>query len=113
MPILRRGQMRGSVMGDEALKSEEGEKFSLLREDARMSVSDIAQKTGMPISTARHRLNRMLKDGLLEVGALVDPFKIGYRIWTIFEIKVELNSLEEVTKRLAAEEQLYFIGVTT
>lgn len=97
----------------QGLKIEELKILRCLREDARMSVSDIAAKTGMPISTARHRLNRMLKDGIMEVGALIDPLKIGYQIWAIFEIQVELKKIDDIAKRLAEEDKLYFIGITT
>lgn len=95
------------------LRREEIEILRCLREDARMSVSDVAKKTGMPISTARHRLNRMFKEGIVEVGALIDPLKIGYQIWAIFEMQVELKRVDEVSAQLAAEDELYFIGITT
>ena len=95
------------------LRVEELEILRCLREDARMSVANIASKTGMPISTARHRLNRMLKDGIVEVGALIDPLKIGYQIWAIFEIQVELRKIDEIVEQLAEQPKLYFIGITT
>src|SRR5438045_452049 len=95
------------------LRMEEVAILRCLREDARMSVSDIAEKTDMPISTARHRLNRMLADGVVQVGALIDPLKIGYQIWVIFELRVELRMIDEIVSQLAEEPRLYFIGMTT
>lgn len=95
------------------LRAEEIDILRCLHEDARMSVSDIAERTGMPISTARHRLNRMLEDGMVQVGALIDPLKIGYQIWAIFELRVELRIIDDIVAQLAEEPRLYFIGITT
>lgn len=100
-------------MTDFPLKASDADILQCLKIDPRMSVSDIAQRVGIPVSTARHRLNKLIADGSFEISVVANPFKLGYQIWVIFEIQAELGSVQEISRRLAQESQLYFVGITT
>jgi Lrp/AsnC family transcriptional regulator for asnA, asnC and gidA len=84
-----------------------------LHEDARRSVASIAEELGLPESTVRHRLNRLVKQGVVEFTALTNPLQLGYQIWAIVEIQAELKQIRPVAKRLAAAPEVYFVGITT
>jgi Lrp/AsnC family transcriptional regulator, regulator for asnA, asnC and gidA len=95
------------------LKAEDIAIMECLRADARMSVSDIAERVGMPISTVRHRLNRLIDEGLVEFSALANPLKLGYQIWAFFEIHTEIGRIEAVAGALSERPEVYFVGITT
>lgn len=84
-----------------------------LHEDARRSVASIADELGLPESTVRHRLNRLVKQGMVEFTALTNPLQLGYQIWAIVEIQAELKQIRPVAQRLATAPEVYFVGITT
>lgn len=84
-----------------------------LHADARRSVASIADELGIPESTVRHRLNRLVRRGLVEFAALTNPLQLGYQIWAIIEVQAELRKIRPVAKRLAAAPEVYFVGITT
>ncbi len=84
-----------------------------LNEDARSPVAKIADQLRMPESTVRHRLNRLIRHGLVEFTAVPNPLHLGYQIWAIIEIQAELPKIRTVAQRLAAAPEVYFVGITT
>ncbi len=83
-----------------------------LSNDPRCSVTKMAEDLEMPESTVRHRLNRILKTGLIEFAAIVDPLQFGFNTWTIMEIEADLKRVESVGEQLAAFPEVYFVGLT-
>lgn len=83
-----------------------------LSQNPRCPVSRIAQVLNLPESTVRHRLKRIVDSGLIEFTAIVNPLQFGFHTWVIMEVEAELRDLEEVGKRLAELQQVYFVGLT-
>lgn len=84
-----------------------------LHADARRSVASIAHELRIPESTVRHRLNRLVRRGVIEFAALTNPLQLGYQIWAIIEVQAELRKIRPVAQRLAAAPEVYFVGITT
>ena len=84
-----------------------------LHANARSSMSKIATRLGMPESTVRHRLNRLVRLGVIEFAAIVNPLQLGYQIWAQFHVEVELARMRSVAQRLARARQVYFVGIAT
>ncbi len=87
--------------------------ISSLRGDARKSFVKIAEELGTPESTVRHRLNRLVKHGILEFTAVANPLLMGYPIWAIIEIQGEPSRVRAVAQQLAKAPEVYFVGITT
>jgi Lrp/AsnC family transcriptional regulator for asnA, asnC and gidA len=83
-----------------------------LHESARSPGSRIAMKLGLPESTVRHRLNRLVRLGIIEFAAVVNPLQLGYQIWAQFHLEVQLPKIRSVAQQLAREPQVYFVGIT-
>ena len=84
-----------------------------LTKDARASAASIAADLGMPESTVRHRMNRLVQEGVIEFAALTNPLQLGYHIWALMHVQVEMPRVRLVAERLAAAPEVYFVGVTT
>lgn len=84
-----------------------------LNKDARATVASIASKIGMPESTVRHRLNRLIQEGVIEFAVLTNPLQLGYHIWALLHVQAELPRVRAVAERLAAAPEVYFVGITT
>jgi len=84
-----------------------------LAEDARLPALRIAETLGVPESTVRGRLSRLVEHKIVEFVAQTDPFKIGFQTWVTIGIKVVLPQLSDIIEKLHAMPEIYFIAVTT
>jgi Lrp/AsnC family transcriptional regulator for asnA, asnC and gidA len=84
-----------------------------LHRDARKPLAKIAAELGVPQSTVRHRLNRLVRHGLVEFAAVTNPLRIGYEIWAIIEIQAQPSKIRSVATQLARAAEVYFVGITT
>jgi Lrp/AsnC family transcriptional regulator, regulator for asnA, asnC and gidA len=78
-----------------------------------MPVSGIAAELGIPESTVRGRLNRLVDDGIIQFAAVMDPLNLGYSVWVWIGLHVELSRVRNVAERLAQFSEVYFVGMTT
>jgi len=84
-----------------------------LQDDARSSFVGIAGRLGVPESTVRHRLNRLMRDGVVEFATLTNPLHMGYQVWVLIDIQTELRRTRAVAERIAAAPEVYWVGITT
>ena len=76
-----------------------------LQSDGRMSYASLAEKIGLSQPAARQRVHKLIDAGVMEVVALTDPLKLGFRVHADLGINVSgdprpvveaLQSLPEV-----------------
>lgn len=69
--------------------------LSILQEDARATIEDIAARTGLSPSSAQRRLQRLREDKVI-VGevAIVDPKKVGLGVTLLVELELERDRPE-------------------
>ncbi|HZT18747.1 MAG TPA: winged helix-turn-helix transcriptional regulator, partial [Dongiaceae bacterium] len=67
-----------------------------LNEDARSSAASIAERLGMPESTVRYRLSRLVDAGVIEFTAVPNPLHLGYQTWAILEVHAELARIRDI-----------------
>lgn len=84
-----------------------------LHADGRMSNTEVARRLGLVEGTVRKRIARLLRDGVIQFQAWVDPLKIGYDIYAIIEIQVHPPEIERVADRLSRFQEIAFLGIAT
>ncbi|MGC9148447.1 MAG: Lrp/AsnC family transcriptional regulator [Sulfolobales archaeon] len=78
--------------------------LEILRENARISVRDIARLLKKAPSTVAERIKKLEKKGFITgYTALIDSGKLGYRLNALTLLQVEGGYIEEVEKLLASE----------
>lgn len=87
--------------------------ISLLQQDGRMSNSEIARKLGVAEGTVRHRIERLLNEGLIKITAVPDPAKLGFDISVIIGVQAELDKIDQVCRHLAALKEVRSVAHTT
>lgn len=70
--------------------------------DGRTPYQVIGEKIGVTTNTVRNRVNRMLKNGILQIIGLVDPNAIPGHSSAFIGIKTELNKTESIAKKIGA-----------
>jgi Lrp/AsnC family transcriptional regulator for asnA, asnC and gidA len=106
---MKRSQKRNTAAFDET----DAKIVSQLRFDGRKPNTAIARRLGLAEGTVRKRIDRLLRDGVMQVGAWADPLKVGYQIYAVIEIQVNPPDIERVAERLARLPEIYFLGMCT
>ena len=75
----------------------------LLRENARMSFTEMARKTGIPDATIQNRLKRMRERGIIErMTVIVNPEATGYVVMAIMLVQTDTEKHDEAKEALSA-----------
>jgi Lrp/AsnC family transcriptional regulator for asnA, asnC and gidA len=85
----------------------------LLQIDGRQPNTELARRLGVAEGTVRKRIARLRRDNVVQIGAWVDPLKIGYRIYAHIEIRVRLAAIERVARAVARLPEVFFVGICT
>ncbi|KAA1376528.1 Lrp/AsnC family transcriptional regulator [Aeromicrobium fastidiosum] len=86
--------------------------IELLQDDGRLSYSAIAKDVGLSEAAVRHRVQKLIESGVMQVVAVTDPLQMGFARQAMIGIKVSGN-IREVAAELATMHQLDYIVVTT
>ncbi|MCX7608091.1 MAG: Lrp/AsnC family transcriptional regulator [Anaerolineales bacterium] len=85
--------------------------IDLLLEDGRMPAAKIARRVGNVSERAvRYRIDQMVKDGLIHIGAVVNPRRFGYPVVADVFIEVEPSQIQEVAQRLAEMDEVSYVA---
>jgi Lrp/AsnC family transcriptional regulator for asnA, asnC and gidA len=87
--------------------------IELLQKDGRISNTDIAKEIGLSEATVRTRLNRLINDEFIQIVAVSNPIKLGFKIVGNIRIHVEIKKMEKIIKELKKLKPLWFIVQTT
>jgi Lrp/AsnC family transcriptional regulator for asnA, asnC and gidA len=83
-----------------------------LQEDASTSPRDLAALCHSSEATVRRRIARLRQKDVMRIVAVVDPFKQGYPVVAIINMKIDQRKIRDVKAALARMKELRFVGVT-
>lgn len=109
-----------SIMNDRKPASARGQSLDatakriieLLQGDGRLSYSAIAKEVGLSEAAVRHRVQKLIEGGVMQVVAVTDPLQMGFARQAMIGIKVSGN-IREVATELATMEKLDYVVITT
>lgn len=85
----------------------------LLQQDGRIPNTEIAKTLGISEATVRTRLNRLTREGCIQIVAVSNPLKIGFRVVGIIRIMVDIQKIAAVSRELKKIKALWFIVLAT
>lgn len=84
---------------------------NLLLEDGRMTASDIARSLGNISERAvRYRIDKMVKDGVIRVSAIVSPQAFGLTTYADVWMEVESDKILEVANKMAEFQNVSYVA---
>lgn len=107
---MRSGDFHGLVPA--TLDEHDQKLVRLLQEDGRLSVTAMAKEIGLSHAAVRQRIQRMLNDNVLSVGAVTHPGTHGFARSSMVCVRVD-HRLAEASEALAAIDQVYYLVSTT
>jgi len=87
--------------------------IKLLQKDGRLSNTTIGKKLGISEATVRTRLNRLIKEEIIQVVAVSNPIKLGFQIVGNMRMHVDLKKIDNVIRELKKLKAIWFIAQTT
>ena len=87
--------------------------IKLLKDNARQSSEVLATQLNVSAATIRRRIRRLIKDGVMRIGAIVDPAKIGLPLAAVIALDVTHDSLDSVMQTLAELPEVKWVSTTT
>jgi Lrp/AsnC family transcriptional regulator for asnA, asnC and gidA len=84
-----------------------------LQEDGRRPTVEIARRLQVAEGTVRKRIDRLVRERVIQISAWADPLKIGYQNYAVLMMHVELREFERVAERLAKMPEIFFLGTCT
>lgn len=86
----------------------------LLKQDGRMSFTDIASELNVSVSTVRNRYNKLTEEGIIHILGWVDPTKTGFNSYNRVTIEVSpSNLIDSVAAELMKIEEVSFLAITS
>jgi Lrp/AsnC family transcriptional regulator for asnA, asnC and gidA len=82
-----------------------------LQDDGRRSYREIAQRLGVAPGTVRARVLQLIREGILQVIAVPDPWRMGYRFHATVGLKLQPGVAKQVGELLAEREEVGWIGL--
>ncbi len=86
--------------------------IELLQDDGRLSYSAIAKEVGLSEAAVRHRVQKLIESGVMQVVAVTDPMQMGFARQAMIGVKVSGN-VRQVAAELSAIDKLDYIVITT
>ncbi len=87
--------------------------IGLLQRDGRISNTDIGKRVGISEGTVRTRLNRLIENEIIQIVAVSNPIKLGFKIVGHLRIQVKTGKIDDVIAELSNIKALWFIVKTT
>ena len=88
--------------------------IDMLRENARIPVTEIASRLDVSESTIRKRIKALEKNGVItQYTVVVDPSKLGYNSVSMVGIDVESTHLLDVAMRMTEFPEVKFVATST
>ena len=81
-----------------------------LQQDGRRAYATIAKAVGLSEAAVRQRVQRLLDAGVMQIVAVTDPLRIGFRRQAMVGLKIE-GDLREAARHLAALDEVDYVVV--
>ncbi len=82
----------------------------LLQKNGRVPNTELAKELGVSEATVRNRLQRLTKEGSLQIVAVLNPFKLKTGSVGVMRIDVEINKFNHVGNELKKLDELWYVA---
>lgn len=86
--------------------------IELLQADGRAPYATLAQEVGLSEAAVRHRVLKMLDEGVMQIVAVTDPLKLGFAREAMIGITTTADA-REVAAAVAAIEEIDYVMITS
>jgi Lrp/AsnC family transcriptional regulator, regulator for asnA, asnC and gidA len=85
----------------------------LLAKDGRLSAEQLAKQLQVSAATVRRRMDRLMKNDMLRIVAVVNPADFGYSIRAVLALNVLHDQLESTIQELNKQQEIQWMATST
>ncbi|MCU0485803.1 MAG: Lrp/AsnC family transcriptional regulator [Anaerolineales bacterium] len=79
--------------------------------DGRASAAEIARTLGgISERVVRYRMERLIREGVVKIGAIVNPVMLGYSVMADVFLEVESGGIEQVARQVLAYDCVTYVA---
>lgn len=82
----------------------------MLQADGRRPSLEIARCLGVSEGTVRKRIERLVRDKVIQISAWADPLQIGYQNYAVLMMSMDLRHLDRGAEEIAQMPEVFFLG---
>lgn len=82
-----------------------------LQDDGRRSYREIGKHLGVAPATVRTRVLQLMSDGVVEIVAVPNPWKLGIGFFVTVALHVDPDQIETVAQLMAEREETSWVGI--
>lgn len=83
----------------------------LLREDGRRTIADLSKEVKISETATRVRVNRLIKDELLQIVAITNPVKLGLTVDVFITLQTDPSMTMKVVEALNNLDEVRYVAV--
>ncbi|MFX0199853.1 MAG: Lrp/AsnC family transcriptional regulator [Candidatus Hodarchaeota archaeon] len=87
--------------------------INLLQKDGRIPSTKIARGLGISEATVRNRIQRLIQEGIIQIVAVGNPFKLGFGIVGTIKINIDIKKVDNVMNELMKIDELWYLALAT
>jgi DNA-binding Lrp family transcriptional regulator len=101
-------------MADKTLDETDAAIIDLLQKDGRMSAVDIAARLdGVTPRMVRHRIKKLVRQGIISITAVVHPKALGYGIMADVLVETDVGPIPDIARSLAELDHVTYTSCAT
>ncbi len=82
-----------------------------LIQDGRLSAADIARAIGnISERVVRYRMERLIREGVIKIGAIVNPKALGFSVMADVFLEVESGGIEDVARQAMTYDRVTYVA---
>lgn len=82
-----------------------------LQDDGRRSYREIGKKVGVAPATVRTRVLQLMADGVVEIVAVPNPWKLGVGFFVTVALHLDPDQIDTVAQLMSEREETSWVGV--
>jgi len=86
--------------------------IDVLQDDIRLPLAALAKRLNISVPTVRHRLGRLVKEGMVAFSTVANPMKLGYQAVAHIGLQVKLSRLREIEEKLEKIPNLHYVSLS-
>lgn len=90
------------------LDDEDATILQALKEDGRKSYDELARQVGTSVATVKRRLDRLRREGKLQIRAAIAPCHLGLRTEIVMWLRVRESDIEHATQALVGDDTIKY-----
>lgn len=84
--------------------------LQFLHQNGRMSYSAMDKALESSEATVRKQVDRLVRQGVVEIIVVSDPYRLGFETHVLIGMEVELNVLDAIAEELAGIEEFSYVA---